>query len=209
MIQTWMADVTTLVEKQKYLQYYHAVPEHRQKKADRLRKQEDKALSVGAWVLLQRMEKEYSLQKNSVFNLSHSGNCVLCSVEDGTERIGKLGCDLEQVKEPNMKVAERFFCESEYQLIQACKENRQAEQFYRLWVLKESFMKATRMGMGLGMDRFEIRFSDADKPYLHTKPDAFGEDYYFQEYVVEGIPYRMAVCADCNAFAKTVRVVQL
>ena len=28
--------------------------------------------------------------------------------------------------------------------------------FYRYWVLKESFMKATRYGMKLGLDTFEI-----------------------------------------------------
>ena len=159
MIQTWIADVTALLEKQKYLQCYNRVPEHRQKKADRLRMQEDKALSVGAWTLLQKMEKEYSLQGNFIYNISHSGNCVLCSVEDGTSKSSKLGCDLEKVGEPNIKIAERFFCESEYRLIREYDEKRQREMFYRYWVLKESFMKATRMGMELGMDQFEDRKS--------------------------------------------------
>lgn len=209
MIQTWMADVTALLEKQKYLQCYHAVPEHRQKKADQLRMQADKALSVGAWVLLQKMEKGYSLQRNYIYNISHSGSCVLCSVEDGTSRSNKLGCDLEQIREPNIKVAERFFCESEHCLIQNCDGEKQKELFYRYWVLKESFMKATRMGMKLGMDQFEIGFSKEDKPYLKAKPESFPENYYFQEYVVEGMPYRIAVCSDCDAFAPEIQMVKL
>ena len=209
MIQTWIADVTALLEKQKYLQCYNRVPEHRQKKADRLRIQADKALSVGAWTLLQKMEKEYSLQGNFIYNISHSGNCVLCSVEDGTSKSSKLGCDLEKVGEPNIKIAERFFCESEYRLIREYDEKRQREMFYRYWVLKESFMKATRMGMELGMDQFEIAFSKEDKPYLKDKPEVFPEDYYFQEYVVEGMPYRIAVCADSDAFAPEIQMVKL
>lgn len=209
MIQTWIADVTALLEKQKYLQCYNTVPEHRKKKADQLRMQADKALSVGAWVLLQKMEKEYSLQRNYIYNISHSGNCVLCSVEAGTSRSSKLGCDLEQIGEPNIKVAKRFFCESEYRLMRDCDAAEQKELFYRYWVLKESFMKATRMGMKLGMDQFEIGFSNEDKPYLKTRPEAFPEDYYFQEYAVEGMPYRIAVCADCKVFAPEVRVADL
>lgn len=209
MIQTWMADVTALFEKQKYLQLYDRVPEHRQKKADRLQMQADKALSVGAWALLQIMEKEYSLQRNFVYNISHSGYCVLCSVEDGTSRSSKLGCDLEKVGEPNIKIAERFFCESEYRLIRECDEKKQIEMFYRYWVLKESFMKATRMGMKLGMDQFEIAFSKEDRPYLKDKPAVFPEDYYFQEYVVEEMPYRIAVCSDCDTFAPQIQKVKL
>ena len=51
MIRTWIADVTSLLEKEKYLQYYKIVPDFRKEKADKIVYQEGKALSVGVWVL--------------------------------------------------------------------------------------------------------------------------------------------------------------
>ena len=43
-------------------------------------------------------------------------------------------------------------------------EKEQAEWFYRFWVLKESFMKATRRGMGLDMRTYEFAW----RPGWHT-----------------------------------------
>lgn len=211
MIQTWIADVSPLYKKEIYLQYYYAVPKWRQEKADRLQKHSDKALSVGAWALLQQMEKEYSLHENYIYNISHSGNCVLCSVEDEKGKSSRLGCDLEEVKLSwNRKVAERFFREAEFHRIWDCgNESEQRELFFRYWVLKESFLKATRLGLRLGMDSFEIAFSDEDKPYLMDKPQTFREDYYFREYTANDLPYRIAVCADCEDFAPEIRFAAL
>lgn len=36
MIRTWIADVTSLLEKEKYLQYYKIVPDFRKEKADKI-----------------------------------------------------------------------------------------------------------------------------------------------------------------------------
>lgn len=201
MIRTWVADVSTLHDEARYLRYYRQVPVYRQKKADSLLTQEDKALSVGAWVLFQKMKQEYGLGEDIVYNLSHSGTCVLCSVDDSGNSDRKLGCDLEQIKTPRLKVAKRFFCESEYQIVL-----EKQEMFYRYWVLKESYMKATRMGMKLGMDKFEIGFTKEDKPYLKMKPPAFQEECYFQEYTIKEIPYRIAVCSDCDEFVANIQL---
>lgn len=94
-----------------------------------------------------------------------------------------------------MELAKRFFCRSEYEDIFRCdsKEER-AEKFCRYWVLKESFMKATRKGMALKMSSFEILLSNP--PRLIKKPEEFEETYYYCEYPLEGFPYRIAVCSN-------------
>ena len=94
-----------------------------------------------------------------------------------------------------MELAKRFFCRSEYEDIFRCdsKEER-AEKFCRYWVLKESFMKATRKGMALKMSSFEILLSNP--PRLIKKPEEFEETYYYREYHLEGFPYRIAVCSN-------------
>ena len=203
MIQTWIADVTELLNEEKYQFYYKKLPDFRKEKADKLHFQEDKALSVGAWTLWEMMRLHYGLDENAMFNLSHSGNIAMCSAEDVGKTSVKVGCDVEKIKEPNMKVAKRFFCENEYRLIVEDKN-----MFYRFWVLKESFMKVTRLGMKLGLNTFEIGYEDK-KPFLKTKPEYIEGKFYFKEYEHPNLNYRMAVCSTSNEFAEQLQVIDL
>ena len=203
MIQTWIADVTPLYDKDIYQKYYEMVPEWRKQKADKIHFEEDKALSIGAWALYEQMKERYHLKEDAPFNLSHSGSYALCSVEDSGDSSAKVGCDLEKIKEPRLKIARRFFCENECKMIE-----EEPDQFFRFWVLKESFMKVTRLGLKLGLDTFEIGLTE-NGPVLIRKPDDIEGDYYFKEYKLEGVPYRIAVCADHDDFAEKLRVVNL
>lgn len=204
MVRTWIGDVTSLLDEERYQEYYRTVPTFRQEKADRIRFAEDKALSIGAWVLYEKMQKEYGLSVDAPFNLSHSGSCVLCSVEDSGDKTIKVGCDLEKIKEERLAVAKHFFCEEEYKYVS---ENKGS--FYRFWVLKESFMKATRLGMKLGLKEFEIQISESGVPILKNKPEKIEGQFYFKEYVADGLPYRIAVCATHNEFAETLSMIKL
>ena len=58
---------------------------------------------------------------------------------------------------------------------------------------KESFMKATGKGMALPADAFCIRLGDP--PVLTRQPEEFPEQYYYIEFKIKGLPYRMAVCS--------------
>ena len=198
MIQTWIANVTSLLEIETYEKYYASVPAWRKEKADKLRHPINRAQSIGAWVLYERMKKEYGLGEDASFNLSHSGDYVMCSVDDSGEKAVKVGCDLEQIKEPRLKLAKRYFCESEYKLV----ENNE-DYFYRFWVLKESYVKATGEGLKQGLNTFEIQFDGEDCPVLMQG------HYYLKEYTREGLAYRMSVCSNRKEFAQEVREVNL
>ena len=93
MIYTWAADVAPLLDPIIYEAYYCEVPQWRQEKADRIRFPEDRALSIGAYVLYQKALRESGLSTEMCFNLSHSGHYVLCSIADEKEK--RTGCDLE------------------------------------------------------------------------------------------------------------------
>ena len=208
MIYTWAADVAPLLDPIIYEAYYREVPQWRQEKADRIRFSEDRALSIGAYVLYQKALRESGLSTEMCFNLSHSGHYVLCSIADEKEK--RTGCDLEKIGTPGMKVARRFFCSSEWQYIREQESGEeQTEAFYRYWVLKESFMKATRLGMKLGLDQFEIGFSKEGSPYLLKQPEEFPQRYYFKEYTIADIPYKIAVCSNCSEFSKTIEKIEL
>lgn len=210
MIRTWVADVTSLLEKEKYLQYYKKVPRFRREKVDRIAHQEGKSLSVGVWILYERMCMAYHVPKDRMFNLSHSGHYVLCSVADMESDVAYLGCDIEELKQVRMNVARRFFCESEFQrIIGQTTDEKRAKEFYRHWVLKESFMKATRLGMKLGLDQFEVGFSEEGSPYLVRQPEEFPQRYYFKEYEAVDVPCKIAVCSNCNEFSNEINKIEL
>ena len=201
MVHTWIADISALKEEEIYKKYYEIVPDFRKKKADQLRFPQDRAQSVGAWMLLEKMREKYGTEPDQVFNLSHSGNYVLCSIS--TEKEAKVGCDIETIKETRMRVAKRFFLPSETAYIERQpSEKAEAEAFYRLWVLKESFMKAVRRGMGLDTRSFEIGFDEKDMPVLLKKPDLYSEEFYYREYLVSGVKVRIAVCSTDGVFGE-------
>ena len=210
MIRTWIADVTSLLEKEKYLQYYKIVPDFRKEKADKIVYQEGKALSVGVWVLYEKMRRTYGLSKNAVFNLSHSGQYVLCSVVDSERQIWHLGCDIEGVKQVRLDVARRFFCASEFQRM----VGQVGDGGGKLASLVDAVFvdaddEGTRLGMKLGLDQFEIGFSKAGSPYLLKQPEEFPQRYYFKEYTIADIPYKIAVCSNCSEFSKTIEKIEL
>ncbi len=201
MVRAWIADVSPLVRPECYRKYYERLPDFRKEKADGLRSDIMRAQSAGAWILWEKIRSEYALPEDASFNLSHSGTYAMCAAELDGESV-RVGCDLEAVGELKENIAKRFFCPEEYDVIMREKtEEERAEQFYRYWVLKESFMKATGKGMALPADSFQIRLGTP--PVLIRQPDEFPESYYYMEYRKAEIPYRMAVCStDCRIDAE-------
>ena len=196
MVRVWLASVMPLYDEECYREYYEKIPLFRRKKAAALRSCQGRAQSVGAWSLWEKIRAEYGLPESSVYNLSHSGDYVMCAVKtDGM--YGRVGCDLQRMGELRLKTAERFFCREEYHMILEGKtEEEQRELFYRYWVLKESFLKATRKGMALPMDSFSIRLGNP--PVLVKQPPEFPEQYFYRDFCIQDLPYKMAVCSTDN-----------
>lgn len=194
MVEAWYADVSPLYDPDIYGKYYQKVPELRRQKADGLRFEKDRALSIGAWALWMHVQEAYGLEEDTVFNLSHSGRYVMCAFSDrGGEEVG---CDLEVIQEYKDRVARRFYCPEEYAyIIGRDREEERAEWFYRLWVLKESFLKATRRGMGLDTRSFRIEWKEGEKPFLVRQPKEYPRAYHYVEYRKEGVAAAMAVCS--------------
>ena len=195
MIRTWLADIRALYDEECYQKYFAALPAFRQEKARKLLFQKDRAQSAGAWLLLEEIRKRYKISDRAVYNLSHSGDYVLCSIDTDAREGVQLGCDIEKVQKARMELAKRFFCRSEYEDIFRCdsKEAR-AEKFCRYWVLKESFMKATRKGMAMDMRSYEIGWDQGGKPVIARKPEEYADAYYCREYRMRGVHAAMAVC---------------
>ena len=198
MVKAWAADVTPLYDRDCYERYHAMAPDFRKQKADRILLPEMKAQSVGVWILWEKIRERYQIPEDMPHNFSHSGSLVMCAVcvdDCGAQ----VGCDVEKKGDLRLKVAQRFFCREEYDTIIAeDKEEDRIELFYRYWVLKESFMKATGKGMALPADQFCIRLGSP--PILIRKPEEFAGPYYYCEYSPGDMPYKMAVCSSDKQF---------
>lgn len=90
---------------------------------------------------------------NVHFNLSHSGDYAVIGIADAP-----IGVDIERVKsEPDvMALAERFFARDEIGYIQGQEGEAQRLAFFRIWTLKEAYVKAIGKGLGYGLDTFSV-----------------------------------------------------
>ena len=87
---------------------------------------------------------------NLFFNISHSGNYAVCAVSKQP-----VGIDIERIGAYQPNVARRVCSDAEQKLLEQCEDP--ARLFYRLWTLKESYVKLT--GTGISVPLSQITFS--------------------------------------------------
>ncbi len=178
-----VASIDKLENNDLYEYYYEKMPAYRREKIDRYKFDNDKRLSLGAGVLLMKAVEaegysfdtlEISLSKfgkpeimnykNIQFNLSHSKSRVMCAISENS-----IGCDVELKKNADFKIVQRFFANSEVEFLK--QENNKPEfsnDFFRIWTLKESYVKAKGMGFYIPFDSFAVDIS-SKKPYLEDE----------------------------------------
>ena len=186
MIKLYIADVSRLDIKKAL----GAVSDYRRNKALRCPDEGKMRCCLGVELLLHRAlgvtePLDYSLDANGkpyfengsvFFSLSHSGNYAVCAVSDC-----EVGVDIEQPRRNSLKLAKRFFTEGEYELIAESADPD--EQFCRIWVIKESYIKATGSGFKTPLESF-------------TAADRIGE-YSTAHFKLHGC--HIAVCAKCES----------
>ena len=132
------------------------------------------------------------------FSLSHSGNVVACVVSEQ-----EIGLDVQEHVKVNKRLAERFFTEKENILLKAQPdEGAYRELFFRLWSIKESYIKYTGLGMKQGLDTFEIDWEN--KTVLEKNASIKGAEKTitdgnlsacFEEITLEGLTeYAVNIC---------------
>lgn len=201
-IRVYVADTKELNDDLFFGKLYKTVSRQRREKIDRMVFRKDKMLSLAAGLLLKKGLEDQGIDaadlqvrygKNNKpyiegihFNLSHSEEKVMCAISDR-----EVGCDVEKVTDIDMEIAKRFFYTTEYALIAGKRNHRErCETFFRLWTLKESFMKATGLGMELALDAFRIDV-EGDRISVWQRVDE--KTYYFREYEMKD-GYQYAVC---------------
>ena len=167
-----------------FAQAYAVVPSQRQEKADRYRRREDAALSLGVELLLRHAHRQEGLPVphfyithnygkpfaggEMAFSLSHSGAWALCAVGGYGNRGDDVGCDVEKIDPAHVESAARAFTASEQAFLNAAaNEEERVHRFFRVWTLKESYAKATSCECALYPSEFSVT-----PGVLHAVPSA-------------------------------------
>lgn len=85
-------------------------------------------------------------------SISHSGSWCVLAVSDQP-----VGIDLQQIRQYRESLPARFFPASDNARLQACPDSVSRDRlFFRLWTIREAYMKFTGRGMAEGIDTFNV-----------------------------------------------------
>lgn len=208
----YAVNVTPLEDAMLYQRAYGRATKERQRRLDRLLVPGERRLSLGAELLLLHGLGQQGFHPGDVlyqyeedgkpyltgrperhFNISHSGELAICAISSC-----RIGCDVEQVTTWRREVARRFFAEKEYKRILAQASDRERQDlFFRLWTMKESFVKGIGKGLRLELDSFCINLDDNGRPLPLSWE---GELYHFREFEIQP-GYKCSVCGLDSAIA--------
>jgi 4'-phosphopantetheinyl transferase len=107
------------------------------------------------------------------FNLSHTDGCAAVGVASGRD----VGIDVEAMARPRVgaDVARRFFAPAEVAALRRVPDPGWHRAFLEIWTLKEAYIKARGVGIGLGLMTFACTRGDGGPPSLVCGPE-LGDD---------------------------------
>ncbi|NKF08853.1 4'-phosphopantetheinyl transferase superfamily protein [Clostridium gasigenes] len=127
--------------------------------------------------------------KNFHFNISHSGEYIAVIVDNK-----EVGVDVEKIGDMEIiDLAKRFYTKSEYEYIVKQDEIQQANTFYKIWTLKESYVKFAGKGLSIPLDSFTFSKRNDGNIILqdNNESDKF---VYFLSYDITN-EYIVSVCS--------------
>ena len=209
MKRVYFLDINNFKKSFSFDEIYNKVSSYRKNKVDKLKFEDDKWLSLAAEYLLMKGLEELNVDYSKIeigfvennkpilkncpqelyFNLSHSGDMAMCIIANS-----EVGCDIQKMsdKEDYIKIAQRFFHPEEIQMIENAREDEKRELFYRIWALKESFIKATGKGFRTPLKEFRVCLKN-DKPQVFIN-DKLENIYQLEEIEVGITDYKSAMC---------------
>ena len=169
LIKLYLADISVLGDPQSDNSKISLLPQERQIKILKHKLADDRRRSLGAGMIINKILCENNANVNSIhygsngkpyadnifFNVAHSGKFAF-----GISSDKEVGCDVEIIKNAHLDIAKRFFTESEYNYIS--KSENSSNAFYKLWTIKESYIKLSGEGLRTPLNSFEINISDND-----------------------------------------------
>ncbi|MCF6209257.1 MAG: 4'-phosphopantetheinyl transferase superfamily protein [Gammaproteobacteria bacterium] len=103
------------------------------------------------------------------FNLSHSHGLITLALVYDTD----VGIDVERHRHniETLQLARHFFHPREYQQLEALPASQQQPHFFKLWTLKEAYVKAIGCGLAYAFNNFGFTFhSPGSEIIMHPSP---------------------------------------
>jgi len=132
--------------------------------------------------------KPYLTKSGPFFNVSHAGEWVAAIFHSH-----EAGIDIEQLRSIDTRIASRFFNPRESAALADLEEHNRLRQFYRLWTMKEAYIKASGKGLSTPLDSFTFQ-PEGDEVYRYR---VYEKDSQTEGRIqlIEWIePYTCAVC---------------
>lgn len=123
--------------------------------------------------------KPYAINLNVEFNISHSGNIVICAIDNKP-----VGIDIEQIRPIDLKIAKRICSENELRYLfgyppketdfNKTDDTAVLSRFFELWTAKEAYSKC--LGNGLC--------------FIDTQTIEYDSFFFYHHYIVSIYSYR-------------------
>lgn len=168
-------DIRSLADKD-YAYWYYLMSKDKQQRVNRFRFENEKKRTIAGEMLARKAISEwcsiepesikfridaygkpYTVDLNVEFNISHSGNMVVCAVDDNP-----VGIDVEKIRPIDLTITKYICTEEEQIYIFGYKPNNRdysyiadekiLARFFEIWTRKEAYGKC--MGRGLFEDSF-------------------------------------------------------
>ena len=177
MLQIWLVRCECLWNQETYAWYWDNYRERltidRKQKIEKIKSERGKAQSLGAGIMECHAFGELGFDARTIrtevsehgkpayydeksgeelyLNLSHAGAYIAAICGESS-----VGIDVEQIREPRLAVARRFFTEREWKLLEEAEREERAALFFRIWTLKEAFLKTTGEGLTRELASFDV-----------------------------------------------------
>lgn len=199
MIELYLADLDGVKDPKEYLEAMEHLDVERKRRIMRFKRAEDRRESLGAGLLLRDVlnrhgknirDMAYTLSGKPIidglyFNISHSKGKVVCVVSDR-----EVGCDIEKIGKERTGLAERYFTENEQSYLERCSKEERVEEFYRIWTMKEAYLKMTGEGLKVPLQSINLVIEDEIKVYRDSERCMCR----IMEYEVPG--YKLSIAAE-------------
>ena len=116
------------------------------------------------------------------YNLSHAKGIAACMLSDY-----ECGIDCENVRAFRPNVMRRVFSENEKKMVEEAPESERDILFFRLWTLKEAYVKTIGIGISYPMETVEFNFSGDEIISNH-------EECRFCQYTIDNGKYIVSTC---------------
>lgn len=201
-------NVEKLSDKSVYSKYYEMMDEDRKNKIDRINQEDKKMQSLAAGILIQHIRKtekedskilidkynKPSFEDGKIkFNISHSDKYAVAVVSDY-----EIGIDTEDVKRKNKftmkerRIVNTCFAPKEQKYIYDIgTEQGKLQRFFRVWTIKEAYVKMEGTGMIRPFYTFEVDFEEERPKIIADKETMITE-------MKIGISNLVSVCHNIN-----------